>query len=318
MKTFYPCYFSKFKCISKECKRSCCIGWEIDIDEDTLSYYNSLPGDVGERIRASISYGTSTHFRLAEGERCPHLRDTGLCDIICELSEESLCDICREHPRFYTTLDDMIFGGVGLCCEEAARLVLSAETPEYITLETEGEGEACDGELLEIFLALREEITKIFVEKEQTLVYIVEELKGLIGKAQARADTESENPYKIREVSHKTIVEIVENSELLSDELPTLLKKSLCQKSTVFKNNTVNNYLQNILLYFLDRYLPKAVEDGDFLSKLKICLISLKAIELLFHGEEDLTLDRAVYLTKLYSKEIEYNEDNIAAIEVGK
>ena len=317
MKLIVPKYYKDFRCKGGSCSDNCCIGWEIDIDSETLLKYDSENGSLGERLKTNISREDTPHFTLL-GERCPFLNSDNLCDIIIERGERYLCDICREHPRFYTTLDDMIFGGVGLCCEEAARLVLSAETPEYITLETEGESEACDGELLEIFLDLREEISKIFVKKEQTLVYVIEELKGLVGKAQARADTESENPYEIREVSHKTIVEIVENSELLSDELPTLLKKSLCQKSTVFKNNTVNNYLQNILLCFLDRYLPKAVEDGDFLSKLKICLFSLKAIELLFLGEEDLTLDRAVYLTKLYSKEIEYNEDNIAAIEVGK
>jgi lysine-N-methylase len=209
----------------------------------------------------------------------------------------------------------MIFGGVGLCCEEAARLVLTADTPEYITLEAEGDYEECDGELLEIFLDLREEISKIFDQKEQTLVYIVERAEQAVKKAQSRADAESENPYEIREVSHKTIVEIVENSELLSDELPTLLKKSLCPNLETIKNNIVNNYLQNIFLYFLDRYLPKAVEDGDFLSKFEVAIFSLKAIELLFLGEENLTLDRAVYLTKLYSKEMEYNEDNIAAIE---
>jgi hypothetical protein len=135
-----------------------------------------------------------------------------------------------------------------------------------------------------------------------------------VKKAQSRADAESENPYEIRGVSHKTIVEIVENSELLSDELPTLLKKSLCPNLETIKNNIVNNYLQNIFLYFLDRYLPKAVEDGDFLSKFEVAIFSLKAIELLFLGEENLTLDRAVYLTKLYSKEMEYNEDNISAV----
>lgn len=317
MKLIVPKYYKDFKCKGGSCSDNCCIGWEIDIDSETLLKYDSEKGSLGERLKKNISREDTPHFKLF-GERCPFLNSANLCDIIIERGEGYLCDICREHPRFYTTLDDMIFGGVGLCCEEAARLVLTAEKPEYITLEREGESEACDGDLLEIFLDLREKISKIFVEKEQTLVYIVEELKSLVGKAQAKADAEPENPYEIREVSHKTIVEIVENSELLSDELPTLLKKSLCPKSTEFKNNTVNNYLQNILLYFLDRYLPKAVEDGDFLSKFKICLFSLKAIELLFLGEENLTLDRAVYLTKLYSKEMEYNEDNIAAIEAGK
>mgnify|MGYP006874698003 CR=1 FL=1 len=31
----YPDYYKEFKCIAGECRHSCCIGWEIDIDEET-------------------------------------------------------------------------------------------------------------------------------------------------------------------------------------------------------------------------------------------------------------------------------------------
>ena len=132
MKTFYPTYFDKFKCISKDCKRSCCIGWEIDIDEDTLAYYNSLQGSIGEKIKASVSYDGAPHFTLTEAERCPHLLNSGLCGIICELSEKALCDICREHPRFYNYYEDFAEAGLGLCCEAAAKIILSSEEkPTY-------------------------------------------------------------------------------------------------------------------------------------------------------------------------------------------
>jgi hypothetical protein len=107
-------------------------------------------------------------------------------------------------------------------------------------------------------------------------------------------------------------MEAVEKCELLSDELPALLRNA---KEHTKPSESINNYLQNLLLYFLDRYLPKAVEDGDFVGKLKLALFSLSALEHLFCTEKDLTLGRAVYLSKLYSKEIEYNEDNIMIIE---
>ena len=29
-----PDYFSEFSCIAGDCKDSCCLGWEIDIDEE--------------------------------------------------------------------------------------------------------------------------------------------------------------------------------------------------------------------------------------------------------------------------------------------
>ena len=29
-------YYEKFNCISSNCKHNCCIGWEIEIDNDTF------------------------------------------------------------------------------------------------------------------------------------------------------------------------------------------------------------------------------------------------------------------------------------------
>ena len=43
--------------------------------------------------------------------------------------EDFLCDICREHPRFYNTCEDHIEAGIGLVCEEACRLALSSKAP---------------------------------------------------------------------------------------------------------------------------------------------------------------------------------------------
>ena len=107
----------------------------------------------------------------------------------------------------------------------------------------------------------------------------------------------------------------MENCELLSQEMPELLKRATRQKNGISKNQNINLYLQNLYLYFLDRYLPKAVEDGNFLGKAALARFSLETLKRLFEAEEELTLTRAVYLAKLYSREIEYNEDNTALLE---
>jgi hypothetical protein len=144
------------------------------------------------------------------------------------------------------------------------------------------------------------------------MVYIKEELFKAVSRAQAKADGMPEISCEIKDFSHLDLVDIVEKCELLTDELPSLLRSA---EGLPKHCENINNYLQNLLLYFLERYLPKAVEDGDFVGKLKLSLFSLSAIEHLFCTEKVLTLDRAVYLSKLYSKEIEYNEDNIMIIE---
>ena len=100
MKTVVPNYYKKFHCIAEKCQHSCCIGWEIDIDSASLERYNKLEGDFGKRVRSAICHHGVPHFELGEGERCPFLNDSGLCDMIVELGEQSLCNICADHPRF--------------------------------------------------------------------------------------------------------------------------------------------------------------------------------------------------------------------------
>ena len=41
MKLFAPSYYKDFACIADRCQHSCCVGWEIDIDPDTLAHYET-------------------------------------------------------------------------------------------------------------------------------------------------------------------------------------------------------------------------------------------------------------------------------------
>lgn len=86
MKTFVPDYYNDFKCLAGDCKHSCCIGWEIDIDADTLEYYNSVEGDFGKRLKNNISHNEDTAFFAMDScGRCPFLNEKGLCDIMLNL-----------------------------------------------------------------------------------------------------------------------------------------------------------------------------------------------------------------------------------------
>ena len=64
MKLVVPNYFKEFKCIADKCKDCCCIGWEIDIDENTAQYYKSLKTDFGKELCQNISFGETNHFIL--------------------------------------------------------------------------------------------------------------------------------------------------------------------------------------------------------------------------------------------------------------
>jgi len=93
MLTVYPDYYPAFRCIAGACKHSCCIGWEIDIDEESLAKYRTLSGPLGDRLRRNISADDPPHFLLGEGERCPFLNKDNLCDLILSGGEGLLCQI---------------------------------------------------------------------------------------------------------------------------------------------------------------------------------------------------------------------------------
>ena len=143
MKVIVPDYYPEFRCIAGACRHSCCIGWEIDIDEDIRALYETIPGDFGQRLRENIDdSGENSCFRLDDEERCPFLNRRGLCDIILHLGEGALCQICTDHPRFRSFFSDRTEMGLGLCCEAAADLILSRTEPvRFLVQEDDGDEE---------------------------------------------------------------------------------------------------------------------------------------------------------------------------------
>ncbi|MGN0327585.1 MAG: flagellin lysine-N-methylase [Lachnospira sp.] len=127
MKLRVPYYYDDFHCIAGECKDNCCVGgWEIDIDEDTYNYYQNLEGELGERIRESITKTDEYCFKLNNGN-CPFLLENGLCEIHSKLGEEHLGVVCSQFPRFSEYYGEIKETGIGLACEESERIIFSSD-----------------------------------------------------------------------------------------------------------------------------------------------------------------------------------------------
>lgn len=139
MKYVRPDYYDNFRCIADKCRHSCCTGWEIEIDRASLEFYSELQGDIGEKLRRCISIDPEPHFILDKDERCPLLNERGLCELILALGENSICDICTEHPRFYNEFSGRTEYGVGMCCESAVELLLSGSGHSVFICEDCGE-----------------------------------------------------------------------------------------------------------------------------------------------------------------------------------
>ena len=141
-----PHYFDSFVCTAGECRDNCCYGgWQIDLDEDTVEFYKSVKGDFGDRLRASIDYTDTYCFKLENGG-CPFLDDDNLCHIYKELGPEHMGVVCTQFPRFSEYYGHYKETGIGLACEEAARIILEDTKPFHIVERTIDEEEFEDEE----------------------------------------------------------------------------------------------------------------------------------------------------------------------------
>ena len=169
MKFIKPNFYDAFHCTAAACSDTCCAGWEIDVDPDTVEYYENLEGELGDRLReelCDLPDGTVC-FRLGENERCPFLDDDNLCELILKLGDDALCEICREHPRFYEELGGRVEMGVGLCCEEACRLLFEQKNP--VTFITTNVGELPNAPEDPLVFHLRDEAFAIVQDRSLPL-----------------------------------------------------------------------------------------------------------------------------------------------------
>ena len=141
MKVFVPDYYIRFRCIAGACRHSCCVGWEIDVDPETLKRYRAMKGMLGGKLKRCIDPDPEPHFKLSSEERCPFLTEQNLCEIILQEGEGALCQICADHPRFRNFWSDRIEMGLGMACEEAARLILTSTHPLHLVPVSEEKDE---------------------------------------------------------------------------------------------------------------------------------------------------------------------------------
>ena len=138
MSTLVPSFYGAFRCEPSLCQHSCCIDWEIGVDEESLRRYRERTDALAKHICSHIAYHPEPSFVLTEDERCPFLQKDGLCSLIVAEGEAVLPEICREHPRFRNFYDgDITELSVGLSCEMAISRLLEEDKPYFLVYPEE-------------------------------------------------------------------------------------------------------------------------------------------------------------------------------------
>lgn len=290
MKLYAPKYYKNFKCIADKCTHSCCIGWEIDVDKETMKRYSKLKNGYGKEIKNSIERKDTPHFKLKENDKCPHLDNNGLCKIIINCGEDYLCSICREHPRFYNYTNYGKEVGLGMSCQEACRIILSSRDYDKM-IEIQNINEEID---IIDFDAIPHRKKLYSILKNDEFSY-TQKLEAIY------------NEYEIS----PSIINDDRWRKCLSDleYLDTNHKKLFLNYSSKIDDTY---RLENILAYLIYRHCTEAINKKEHLVCLCLCLFLERLLASMLENNRDYDI---IEMARILSEEIEYSTDNIDAIK---
>lgn len=296
MKIVKPTFYKNFKCIAGECPDSCCQGWEVDADSDSLEYYKTLDNslEIKKRIDSVLSKDEfdNTIFTLAPKKRCPFLNDENLCDMHIAIGGEHTPYTCRTFPRFIYDFGAMREIGISFSCPVASDMMYNTESFDF---ETEVNSDLptlndIDAEKYFLLYKGRAEAYKIAKDKNKSIRERLNDLLDLGVLLQEKLFPYDEGGDDI------AFFDVFKNPELINPEWKEKVENfSLKQVSDTQSN-------ENILMYFLYKYLMQAVYDDDALSKIKMAVLGVLINT--YFGEDSWTVH-------LWSKETEHSQYNM-------
>ncbi len=286
----YPDYFYDFACIAERCTHNCCIGWEIDIDADTAALYQALDTPFGRRLRAGIATEPQPHFALTQEKRCPFLNRHNLCDIITELGEEALCDVCYLHPRFHNEGEGRLELGLGLSCEAAAALILRQKEP--MKLLYEGEPSAP---------------SPLVAERDALLARLGDRRRPIaerIGFLTPEETAEWIPRFLALERLEEAWTELLYKAQGVTDADLAALDTHMKERQTEY---------EQLALYLIYRhYLPHGPAAGALPAV--VCSLLRQMAAAILKETGDFTFAEQVELCRLFSAEIEYSDSSPALL----
>ena len=301
----YPQYYKAFSCIAGACSDSCCKEWEVALDTESVAVYQSLPGDLGDKLRQVIRQEDGLYLMTIEHGRCPMWRNDGLCMLQAEFGHDILCETCRDFPRLRHEYPGFTERDLELSCPEAARLIFFGDP----ALITEGQRQDTEDEVLDILLQSRETayglmaktdlplprrlaVLLLYAHSVQAWIDGAEPAQPDVAKALADAQSFAGQP------DVAAIVDFYKTLETLTD------RWKICLASP--KPGKWDEKLTRFMNYGIRRYWLQAVSDYDLLCRVKF-LISACILITCLGGD-------TVQTAQLWSKETENNADNVEAL----
>lgn len=298
MKLITPSFYKDFKCIAGECPDSCCQGWEVDADTDSLEFYKTLDVslEIKQRIDSVLDKDEfdNTIFRLTDRKRCPFLNDSNLCDMHIAIGGEHTPYTCRTFPRFINDFGATREMGVSFSCPVASDMMWDLEEPFDFSAEMNDLPPSLndiDAETYFMLLTARKKAYSIVQNQKKPINERLLELLDFGVELQNELDEYDEGTDGI------DFLEIFNNPEVINNEWVEKVKNANVNATVL---NTKSN--ENIAMYFLFRYFLTAVDDYDVLSKIKMAVVGVLVPT--YFGNDSWTIH-------LWSKETEHSDVNM-------
>lgn len=184
-----------------------------------------------------------------------------------------------------------------MCCEAAASLILEEQEPvTWITLEDDGHS----------LLPQAEEAA--FYQQREALVAIAQDRSRSLPVREDAILSAVNRP--LRPMTPLTAARLYEPLERLDDAWSEQLQRLHDTAQAATSPTVPEVMLEQLLVYFLTRHLPGALEDGRLKARAAFAVHATRLLRLLNdrqHGNTETFKD----LARLYSAEIEYSDENL-------
>ncbi|MBP3568580.1 MAG: flagellin lysine-N-methylase [Lachnospiraceae bacterium] len=348
----FPDYYKEFSCIADKCEATCCAGWQIVVDEESLKRYKKVSGEFKKRIQEGVDFKEGVFYQKP-GKRCAFLNEQNLCDMYTALGEESFCETCRRYPRHIEEFENVREFTLSVSCPEASRILLAQKEPaRFYDIEVEAEEEVFDDfdpMVYEKLLEARGEMLRFLQNRDAPLAERAAAVWNFVEIFQEEMDEGTlfadetiykrlipRNPKTSYEEA-KALLALLHNLEFLADdwedtllETEEMLYKAgeaeyleIKQHFAEWKTEHFPDWdimLEQLLVYFIYTYFCGAVYDEYVASKVKMSVCSVFYIEELatalwkMNGEE-LTLQEFIRIVYRYSRELEHSDNNLCTMD---
>ena len=299
MKEYVLSYYSKFKCVASDCKHTCCAGWEMCIDQTTLELYKNHNSDFSAFLDKGINY-KKAKFKCQKGGRCAFLNQDGLCEIIINLGEDYLCQVCRDHPRFRSFFDDRVEMGLGFCCEQVAKIVLGCQ--DKITLiPTNDDNATCELSFVKKnVLEFRQRVLDILQDRK---THIQDRIKNIVSLCRS----------EIKEENFKKIIKTFSSFERIEKDWTKRLK-AIKKSFSLTTDQAQDIICEQFLVNSVYRHLSDAEDTLWVRARTLACVYSwwiINSIEKIEKGQFADEFSAFCDIARQFSAEVEYSQKNL-------